>query len=63
MSGKSNKSCMVSFRLSKEAHDKITATINNPNNVRNQYHSVSAYCKAVVERHAFRHSARKFREG
>lgn len=51
----------ISFRLSVDAYNKILETINNPHNIRNQYSTVGAYCKAVCERHPFRHSTRKFR--
>jgi hypothetical protein len=62
MPRKTSNTIMISFRLSNEAYDKIVRTITNPHNIRNQYHSVEAYCKEVVERHAFRHSTRKYKQ-
>lgn len=54
----SNKSRIISFRLSNEALDKIKIALNDP---RNPNTSISDYCKTVVERHAYRHDKRKFR--
>lgn len=62
MPGKSSKAYRVNFWLSNEAYNKILETINNPKNVRNQYDTVGSYCKAVCERHPFRHDARKYRK-
>lgn len=58
MPGKSNRSQMVSFRLSNEAIDKIKIALMHPANGNT---SVGDYCKQVIERHAFRHDKRKFR--
>ena len=51
------KSQMVSFRLSKEAYNKILKALEHPSNGNT---SVGDYCKQVIERYAFRHSTRKF---
>ena len=59
MPGKSNKSKMVSFRLSNVSRAKIESALKAPNN---QNTSVSDYCKKVVERHAFRHDKTKYRK-
>jgi len=54
-----SKSHMVSFRLSLEAYNKIQKALECPSNGNS---SVSDYCKQVVERHAFRHDKRKYKE-
>jgi len=59
MSNVSSKSHMVSFRLSNEAYAKIKVALEYPAN--NNY-SVGDYCKQVIERHAFRHDKRKYRQ-
>lgn len=59
MSGTSSKSRIISFRLSNEAYAKILLALEHPTN---QNTSVSDYCKQVVERHAFRHDKRKYRQ-
>ena len=59
MSGVSSKSHMVSFRLSNEAYAKIKRALEYPANSNS---SVGDYCKQVVERHAFRHGKRKYRQ-
>lgn len=59
MSSNNSKSHMVSFRLSNEAYSQIEKALNSPTNANS---SVSDYCKQTVERHAFRHSARKYRK-
>jgi len=53
------KSRMVSFRMPEETYQKILKALNHPANSNT---SVSDYCKQVVERHAFRHSTRKYRQ-
>ena len=50
---------MVSFRLPNEAYSKIERALKFQ---RNHNTSVGDYCKTVVERHAFRHDKRKFKE-
>jgi hypothetical protein len=50
---------MVSFRLSNEAYAKILKALEWPSNSNS---GVPDYCKQVVERHAFRHDKRKYRE-
>lgn len=59
MSGISSKSRMVSFRLSNEAYAKIEQALKS---TMNSNTSVGDYCKQVVERHAFRHSTRKYKQ-
>jgi len=59
MSGLSSKTRVVSFRLSNEVVDKIKIALRSPNNGNS---SIGDYCKEVVERHAFRHDKRKFRQ-
>lgn len=59
MSGTSSKNRMVSFRLSNEAYDKIQKALECPANPNS---SVGDYCKQVIERHAFRHDKRKYRQ-
>ena len=59
MAATNNNSHMVSFRLSNEAYEKVESALKNPNNHNT---SVGDYCKAVVERHAFRHDKRKYKE-
>jgi len=59
MPNSTTKSIMVSFRLSKEAYDKIMIALSHPTNSNT---SLSDYCKKVVERHAFRHDKRKYRK-
>ncbi len=57
MDGGNSKSHMVSFRLSNEAYTKIKIALEHPSNGNT---SVGDYCKQVIERHAFRHSTRKY---
>ena len=59
MSGTSRMSRMVSFRLSNDAYSKIQQALKTP---ANNNSSVGDYCKRVVERHAFRHDKRKYRQ-
>ena len=54
-----SKSHMVSFRLSLDAYNKIQKALECPSNGNS---SISDYCKQVVERHAFRHDKRKYKE-
>ena len=54
-----SKSHMVSFRLSNEAYSKIQTALACPSNCNS---STGDYCKQVVERHAFRHDKRKYKE-
>lgn len=58
MSGASSKSHMVSFRLSIKVYNKILEALETPSNSNT---SVGNYCKQVIERYAFRHSTRKYR--
>ena len=58
MSNISSKTHMVSFRLSLVAYSKILEALKAPSNGNT---SVGDYCKQVIERHAFRHSSRKYR--
>ena len=55
----SSKSRHVTFRLSNVAYDKILKALECPANPNS---SVGDYCKSVVERHAFRHDKRKYRQ-
>ena len=55
----SSMSHYVAFRLSNEAYDKILKALAFPSNPNEN--SVGKYCKAVVERHAFRHDKRKYK--
>ena len=59
MSNISSKTHMVSFRLSLVAYSKILEALKAPSNGNT---SVGDYCKQVVERHAFRHSTRKYKK-
>ncbi len=59
MAVSNTKSRMVSFRLSLEALAKIKIALAYPANSNSD---VPDYCKRVVERHAFRHDKRKYRE-
>lgn len=59
MSGTSGKSRMISFRLSNDALVKIEKVLKHQSNNNT---SVGDYCKQVVERHAFRHDKRKYRQ-
>jgi len=59
MSGTSRLSRKISFRLSNEACIKIERALEHP---KNQNTSIADYCKQVVERHAFRHDKRKYRQ-
>jgi len=54
-----SKTHKVSFRLSNEAYAKIEKALEWPSNGNL---SVPDYCKQVVERHAFRHDKRKYKE-
>jgi len=60
MSGVSSKSRIVGVRLSNVTIAKIEAALEHPSNANS---SICDYCKTVVERHAFRHSLRKYRRG
>ncbi len=55
----SSKSHMVSFRLSNEAYAKIKKALNYPANGNS---SVGDYCKQVIERYAFRHDKRRYKD-
>lgn len=59
MSGKSNISRKISFWLPNECCVKIEQALASPGN--NNENSIGKYCKAVVERYAFRHDKRKYR--
>ncbi len=59
MSGKSSISRKISFWLSNECCEKIEQALASPAN--NNEDSIGKYCKAVVERHAFRHDKRKYK--
>ena len=59
MPDSTKKTKMVSFRVSVETYDKIIKALKYPANANS---SVGDYCKQVVERHAWRHSTRKFRK-
>jgi hypothetical protein len=52
MSGHSNKSVLVSFRIPIEARDKIERALNSPTNAAN---SVGEYCRMWVLRSVYRH--------
>lgn len=58
MSGTSSKSQLITIRLSNETISKIEEALLSP---RNGNTSVNDYCKQVIERHAFRHSTRKYK--
>ena len=58
MGNTSSRTHMVSFRLTNEAYNKILVALETPSNGNT---SVGDYCKQVIERHAFRHSTRKYR--
>lgn len=58
MSNVSSKSHMISFRLSNEAYAKIKSALEYPANGNT---SVGDYCKQVIERYAFRHDKRKYK--
>lgn len=58
MSGKSNKTKVVTFRLPNDVHAKIVRALKTPTNGNS---SVSDYCKSVVTRYAFRHDRYQFR--
>jgi len=58
MSGKSNKTKVVTFRLPNDVYAKIICALKTPTNVNS---SVSDYCKSVVTRYAFRHDRFQFR--
>lgn len=60
MPNSTTKTVMVSFRLSVEAVAMIKRALDHPANGNS---SVGDYCKQVVERHAFRHSTRRYKEG
>ena len=59
MPGTSSKSRHISFRLSNEALGKIEQALKSPANWNT---SVGDYCKQVVERHAFRHDKRRYKQ-
>jgi len=59
MSGKSTRSRKISIWLSNEVCAKIEIALSHPSNP-NEY-SIGKYCKAVIERHAFRHDRRKYK--
>ena len=61
MSGTSSKAQRVNFWLSNEAYDKILKALEHPANCNEN--SVGKYCKAVIERHAFRHDKRRYKKG
>ena len=56
MSGKSNKTKVVTFRLPNEVYEKINHALKTPTNTNS---SVADYCKMVVTRFAFRHDHHK----
>ena len=58
MTAVNKKSVLISFRCSIEAYEKILEALQSP---ANRDSGVSSYCRNVVERHAFRHSSRKYR--
>lgn len=60
MPGKSNKTRVVSIRLSVATHDEIQRLIEN--SPKQQSSSVTEYCQQVIERYVWRHSARKYRK-
>jgi hypothetical protein len=56
MSGKSNTTTIVTFRLKNETIQKIKVAINSP---KSPALSVNDYCRRVIERWAYRHEIRK----